>query len=47
MKEEDWTREGWHTESGRYSAETWLKIYSAHGRDHAAQIRRLREALGK
>ncbi|HVP15218.1 MAG TPA: DinB family protein [Terriglobales bacterium] len=47
MKDEDWTRAGWHTESGPYSAETWLRIYSAHGRDHAAQIRRLREALAK
>jgi hypothetical protein len=47
MQDDDWTREGWHTESGRYTAETWLRIYAAHGRDHAAQIRRLRAATGR
>ena len=46
MTDEDWTREGTHTESGRYSVEDWLRIYAAHAHDHAAQIRRLREALG-
>ena len=46
MSDEDWRREGWHTESGRYTAETWLEIYAAHAHGHAAQIRRLREALG-
>jgi DinB family protein len=45
MSDEDWAREGWHTESGRYSAETWLTIYAAHAHEHARQIRRLREAL--
>ena len=43
----DWDREGWHTESGRYTPETWLNIYAAHAHGHASQIRRLREALGK
>ena len=47
MAAADWEREGWHTESGRYTAETWLAIYAAHAHDHAAQIRRLREALGR
>ena len=47
MSEQDWEREGWHTESGRYTAETWLAIYAAHAHGHAAQIRRLREALGR
>jgi hypothetical protein len=45
MSPADWEREGWHTESGRYTAETWLQIYAAHAHNHAAQIRRLREAL--
>jgi hypothetical protein len=45
MSEEDWKREGWHTESGRYTAEDWLQIYAAHAHNHAAQIRRLREML--
>jgi DinB family protein len=43
MTEEDWRREGTHTESGPYTAEDWLKIYAAHARGHADQIRRLRE----
>ncbi|HEV3470693.1 MAG TPA: DinB family protein [Pyrinomonadaceae bacterium] len=45
MTEEDWAREGTHSESGRYTAEDWLRIYAAHAHGHAAQIRRLREAL--
>src|SRR5262249_7511668 len=45
MSAEDWQREGWHTESGRYTAENWLEIYAAHAHNHAAQIRRLYEAL--
>jgi hypothetical protein len=45
MSDTDWEREGWHTESGRYTAEAWLRIYAAHAHDHAAQIRRLRDAL--
>src|SRR5215475_8911592 len=45
MTEEDWRREGTHTESGRYTAEDWLEIYAAHAHGHADQIRRLREKL--
>ena len=45
MTDEDWRREGTHSESGSYLAEDWLKIYAAHAHNHAAQIRRLREAL--
>ncbi|MGH7324702.1 MAG: DinB family protein [Candidatus Rokuibacteriota bacterium] len=33
-----WTREGRHTESGRYTAEDWLKIYAEHLEIHARQI---------
>lgn len=40
LTEADWQREGWHSESGRYTTETWLEIYAAHAMDHAAQIRR-------
>jgi Mycothiol maleylpyruvate isomerase N-terminal domain. len=47
MSDEDWTREGWHTEHGRYTPEDWLRIYAAHAHNHAAQIRRLREAMEK
>jgi DinB family protein len=45
MTEEDWQREGTHTDSGRYTAEGWLKIYAAHAHDHADQIRNLRKAF--
>lgn len=44
MTEAEWAREGTHSESGRYTAEDWLQIYAAHAHDHAAQIRRAREA---
>jgi DinB superfamily len=45
MTESDWQREGEHSESGRYTTEDWLRIYAAHAHNHAAQIRRLRDAL--
>lgn len=45
MTEEDWRREGRHSESGSYTTEDWLRIYAAHAHNHAAQIGRLREAL--
>lgn len=45
MSDDDWRRAGTHTESGPYSAEKWLAIYADHAHNHAAQIRRLREAL--
>jgi len=47
MGDDDWKRAGTHSESGSYSAEDWLKIYAAHAHNHAAQIRRLREALAE
>lgn len=45
LSEEDWHRQGWHTESGLYSVEKWLRLYAAHAHNHASQIRRLREVL--
>lgn len=42
MSEADWSREGTHSESGRYTVERWLEIYAAHAHDHADQIRRAR-----
>ena len=45
MSDDDWNRAGTHSESGHYTTENWLKIYAAHAHNHAAQIRRLREAL--
>jgi hypothetical protein len=46
IADDDWLRPGWHTASGLYTPETWLRIYAAHAHDHAGQIRRLRAALG-
>jgi hypothetical protein len=40
MTEADWTKEGRHTESGRYTPEDWLRIYAAHLEGHARQIER-------
>ncbi len=40
LDEDDWQREGTHSESGRYAVEDWLRIYAAHAHDHADQIRR-------
>jgi hypothetical protein len=47
MSEADWTREGTHTESGRYSVARWLEIYAAHAHGHAEQIRVARDAARK
>jgi len=46
LGEADWLREGTHSESGRYTVETWLEIYAKHALDHAEQIRRARETAG-
>jgi hypothetical protein len=42
LSEEDWARPGTHSESGKYGVEEWLRIYAAHGHNHADQIRRAR-----
>ena len=47
MTDADWSRAGTHSESGRYTAEDWLRIYADHAHNHAAQIRRLRDELQK
>lgn len=46
MTDDDWARSGHHPEHGAYTPEDWLRIYAAHAHGHAAQIDRLREALG-
>ena len=38
MPEDAWQRVGRHSESGRYAAEDWLRIYSEHLEIHARQI---------
>lgn len=45
MTEEDWQRAGVHTEHGRYTVESWLRIYAKHAHNHAAQIRLLADVL--
>lgn len=40
LTDEEWSRGGTHSDSGRYSVDTWLEIYAAHCHDHADQIRR-------
>lgn len=47
MSEEDWRREGTHTEMGRYTAESWLDVYAQHLEKHAGQIERNLEAWKK
>jgi hypothetical protein len=38
LDDADFARAGTHTESGKYSVDTWLELYAAHCHDHAAQI---------
>jgi hypothetical protein len=40
LSEDQWAREGKHTESGRYGVDDWLRIYATHAHEHAEQIRR-------
>jgi len=47
MSDAEWQRAGTHTQSGHYTAETWLRIYAAHAHGHADQLRLLRDALVK
>jgi hypothetical protein len=46
MTEEEWAREGTHSEFGSYSVGNWLNDYSVHAHDHADQIRRARATIG-
>lgn len=44
LTEDEWAREGTHSDSGRYTVETWLELYAAHAHDHAAQIAGARQS---
>jgi hypothetical protein len=44
LTDDAWTKRGRHTESGEYSVDGWLKIYSDHLEGHARQIDRNVEA---
>lgn len=41
---DQWTREGRHTEAGRYTVLDWLRTYSDHVENHSRQIERNVEA---
>jgi hypothetical protein len=47
LSEAEWLREGTHSETGRYTIERWLEIYSGHAHGHANQIRAARDAARK
>jgi hypothetical protein len=42
LSEDEFGREGTHSESGAYTVQGWLRIYTRHAADHADQIRRAR-----
>ena len=44
MTDTDWAREGVHSETGRFTAEKWLEVFSQHAETHAEQIKRTRTA---
>jgi hypothetical protein len=47
LNEQEWAREGTHTEHGRYTLERWLEIYARHAHGHAEQILAARDAARK
>ncbi|HEV8346980.1 MAG TPA: DinB family protein [Vicinamibacterales bacterium] len=47
LSDQDWAREGTHTEHGRYTLERWLEIYTTHAHKHAEQILVARDAARK
>jgi hypothetical protein len=38
LSEDEWAREGTHSESGRYMVDDWLEIYADHAHNHATQM---------
>jgi hypothetical protein len=47
LTDQEWAREGTHTEHGRYTLERWLEIYANHAHGHAEQILVARDAARK
>jgi hypothetical protein len=45
MSEEQWLREGTHSEDGTYSVLGWLELYADHAPTHADQIARARATV--
>lgn len=44
MSEDDWRREGTHSETGAFGVVEWMRAYGVHAHEHADQIRRARAA---
>jgi hypothetical protein len=44
LGEDEWLREGTHTESGSFGVLKWLQIYAEHAHRHAQQIIEARDA---
>ena len=44
LPDDAWTKEGTHSESGRYTASDWLRVYSEHLEEHIEQINRTVDA---
>jgi hypothetical protein len=44
MTDADWAREGVRRETGRFTAEKWLEVFSQHAETHAEEIKRTRTA---
>lgn len=44
LSEDEWAREGTHSEVGRYTLDDWLSVYTGHLHTHVEQIR---QALGE
>lgn len=42
LTEVDWQRQGTHSDTGPYTLDDWLRIYSVHAHGHADQIGRAR-----
>ncbi len=47
LTEQEWLREGTHSELGRFGLDSWLRIYAPHAHRHADQIRVARGAALK
>ena len=47
MTDEEWAREGTHSEIGPYTIDRWLEIYAVHAHDHATQIKVARGSARK
>ena len=47
LTEEQWQREGTHTEAGPYGVERWLQVYAEHAHKHARQMKVALDAAKK